>query len=837
MNGRIRFFQTIVFVVGVMCSPYIWADITLETQSEEYIFDAPVNQKNPDTNFSSRSYMEIGATWAANDSWRVFLAFNIRQFLIDQKYDPSKVILKSISLELTQYPASFINWFSEVHVSFPTSSWQESTITWNNQPQYDPDFFTYNPHTEVGQVDIIESTLMTKYFQKYLDGILNWENGIVLMHPTAPFEVDLNERIAYYTSENTPNIRPKFVIRFTLYQPTPSSNFISLNGIDLISNQLLADPPAGFQMGKIAFGSIPAGNGTDGTGMEINLAPGQGVWILSEKIIDAPSLMNISGYVRSSNKAPAIALVALNSPIDGQLAYTNLTGDEIPIGDYRSMNLFYRPPGGKLQLAIQAVNYPFSTLSSTVWVDSLDVNPLVPVVEGTPVDLEVDGSFEKGVDKLILNMNGTDGFITPFFETLSDIAIRLTVQPQNLAANIGTLVQGVYDQFPFRLLGQVSVMRDSIPGGGTLAFVMTNGYQNVGVFRYVDELPGPGSPQAEYLILGSDFTVNNPDIPIHVVLQNGGPGADSSVVVDDLMLLKSSVESTIKPIGIDIPDWTPDPTPTPTPTPVPQLETITIPLYNLPDGAKPLEMVLIPAGTFTMGCPADERGSYVWEWLSHQVTLTKDFYLGRYEVTQAQYQAIMNNNPSYFSGKPNNPVEQVTWYDCAIFCNRLSEREGLTPVYNESTWATNWNANGYRLPTEAEWEYACRAGTTWRFSHGDVLECDDKCGSCATHDQYMWWCGNSGNQTHEVGLKLPNPSGLYDMHGNVWEWCNDWWEAPSNRGPQVDPTGVNSGSYRVRRGGCWFNGAWNCRSASRDGYYPVYGFNNRGFRIVLSRTS
>ncbi|MFB3789670.1 MAG: formylglycine-generating enzyme family protein [bacterium] len=279
----------------------------------------------------------------------------------------------------------------------------------------------------------------------------------------------------------------------------------------------------------------------------------------------------------------------------------------------------------------------------------------------------------------------------------------------------------------------------------------------------------------------------------------------------------------------------PDPTPNPTPTPAAP-QTLTIGLPNLPADAKPLEMVLIPAGTFMMGSPADERGRTDSEWPLHQVVLTKDFYIGRYEVTQAQYQAIMNSNPSYFSGKPNNPVEQVTWYDCAAFCNRLSERKGLTTVYNEFTWTTNWNANGYRLPTEAEWEYACRAGTTTRFSHGDVLECDDGCGSCAIHDQYMWWCGNAGIQLHEMGLKLPNPWGLYDMHGNVWEWCNDWWEDPSNRGPQTDPIGVNSGLARVARGGSWGDGSSSCRSAGRYYWWPDNSHSLLGFRVVLFRT-
>ncbi|HQH72666.1 MAG TPA: SUMF1/EgtB/PvdO family nonheme iron enzyme, partial [bacterium] len=279
------------------------------------------------------------------------------------------------------------------------------------------------------------------------------------------------------------------------------------------------------------------------------------------------------------------------------------------------------------------------------------------------------------------------------------------------------------------------------------------------------------------------------------------------------------------------------PTPTPTPTPNPQGQTITVPLPNFPTGAQPLEMVLIKAGTFTMGCPTDERGRSGTEWPPHQVTLTKDFYLGRFEVTQAQYQAIMTNNPiSRYGIGSNYPVYYVSWFNCATYCNRLSEREGLVPIYNESTWAANWNANGYRLPTEAEWEYACRAGTTTRFSHGDVLECDDECGSCANHDQYMWWCGDINPfGTKEVGTKLPNAWGLYDMHGNVWEWCNDWWEDSSNRGPQVDPKGHDSGSARVVRGGCWDFDARLCRSPVRyAGSSPNVRDYAGGFRV--SRT-
>ncbi len=605
-----------------------------------------------------------------------------------------------------------------------------------------------------------------------------------------------------------------------------SHNFISLNNPSLEDNQLWADPPAGYQMGMIRFGEIPNGVGSDGTGMEINLTPGQGVWILSDMIIEATSLVNISCSIRASNKTPDVALIALNSPIDGQLGYTNLAGEELPIGDYRSMNLFYHPPAGKLQLAIQAVNDPFSTLSSTIWVDSLDVNPIQRGVEGTPVPLEVDGTFENGVEKLILNLNGTDGQINPFFESLSNIAIRLTIQRNNQAANIGTLVKDVYDQFPIRFLGQVSAKRDSIPGGGMMAFVMTNGYQNIGLFRYVDQIPGPENPKTEYLIIGGDFTVNNPGIPIHVVVQNGGPEADSSVVVDDLLILKSAIDSPIIPMGNADIEITPTPIlPTSTPTPIPPQQTITISIPNLSAVAKPLEMVLLPAGTFLMGSNDNEQGRWDVEGPQHQVTLTKPFYMGIYEVTQAQYEAVMGNNPSYFPGIPNRPVEQVSWENCAVFCNRLSDREGLTRIYNEKTWSINWNANGYRLPTEAEWEYACRAGTTTRFYWGDDPD-------YSQIELHAWY---EEKQTHEVGLKQPNAWGLHDMSGNVWEWCQDWY-GNYTFNALIDPIGASPGLSCVLRGGGWSGDARYCRAASRFGWDPADKLYYLGFRIVRSMT-
>jgi len=267
-------------------------------------------------------------------------------------------------------------------------------------------------------------------------------------------------------------------------------------------------------------------------------------------------------------------------------------------------------------------------------------------------------------------------------------------------------------------------------------------------------------------------------------------------------------------------------------------------LRNMPQGEQnpvlPIAgMEWIPAGTFTMGSPTSEpyRSS---DETQHQVTISKSFYMGKYEVTQEQYQAVTGFNPSYFTSNPaageiqsRRPVENVTWYDAVEFCNKLSERESLTPTYTitsrsptsgypitSATVTINWDANGYRLPTEAEWEYACRAGTTTAYYTGNTI-----------NDNTGWYYSNSNSRTHEVGLKPPNELGLHDMHGNVWEWCWDWYGTYAS-GAQTDPRGAASGNYRVRRGGGWDSGADYLRSASRYGNNPYSGGSSIGFRVL-----
>ncbi|HKI18297.1 MAG TPA: SUMF1/EgtB/PvdO family nonheme iron enzyme, partial [Isosphaeraceae bacterium] len=240
-------------------------------------------------------------------------------------------------------------------------------------------------------------------------------------------------------------------------------------------------------------------------------------------------------------------------------------------------------------------------------------------------------------------------------------------------------------------------------------------------------------------------------------------------------------------------------------------------------------MVLVrnEPGKFLMGSPDSDKDAEDDEKPRHRVRITRSFYLGKYEVTQAEYEAMMGDNPSRFKGKPKNPVENVSWLDAVRFCNQLSEREGLKPFYGisgETVQVPDWNGTGYRLPTEAEWEYACRAGTATRYSFGD----DE-----ASLGEFCWFVGNSGARTQEVGQKRANGIGLHDMHGNVWEWCWDWYSADYYKEPPVDdPRGPSQASGRVVRGGSWNGLPRNVRSAYRIRDAPGVRNIVLGFRVA-----
>ena len=221
-----------------------------------------------------------------------------------------------------------------------------------------------------------------------------------------------------------------------------------------------------------------------------------------------------------------------------------------------------------------------------------------------------------------------------------------------------------------------------------------------------------------------------------------------------------------------------------------------------------MEFVLISAGEFQMGGDSGlfDRVIFGDSRPVHTVRISQPFYLGKYPVTQFQWEAVMGNNPSEFKGG-GRPVETVSWETVQEFIWQLNEKEGVS---------------SYRLPTEAEWEYAARAGSTTAYSFGD---------NKSQLGEYAWYDANSGRETHPVGQLKPNEWGLYDMHGNVWEWVQDWYvKYPT--GPLTDPQGPSTGSNRVLRGGSWGNGAQDCRSANRGGDTPGYRAGILGIRLL-----
>ena len=261
------------------------------------------------------------------------------------------------------------------------------------------------------------------------------------------------------------------------------------------------------------------------------------------------------------------------------------------------------------------------------------------------------------------------------------------------------------------------------------------------------------------------------------------------------------------------------------------------------------EMVLIPSGTFQMGSnEGDDDNKPV-----HEVTITKSFYIGKYEITQAEYEKYCSygeNKPNSRDGiGENHPAYYVSWYDALVYCNKRSIAEGLTPCYSilnstvpdewgpvptssDSTWDAvecDWNANGYRLPTEAEWEYAARAGD-------DTVDSLIWSGTSDEYDDYVWHGDNSLNKTNEVGRKKANNFDLYDMCGNVQELCWNWYTSTYDTTVEggIDPIGANLGTNRVIRGGSWGNFIARCAVSTRSSITPYNCRNSLGFRVVRS---
>ena len=269
----------------------------------------------------------------------------------------------------------------------------------------------------------------------------------------------------------------------------------------------------------------------------------------------------------------------------------------------------------------------------------------------------------------------------------------------------------------------------------------------------------------------------------------------------------SSVPTVVEPVKLE--PASPESSPTKPELATPILDHMTTkqkelggPIINSVD----MVLVPIPAGEFMMGSPESESGRRGNE-TQHEVKITQPFYLSAHEVTQQQYLEVMGNNPEQYARVDDKPVTNVNWHEAVAFYDKLSEQEG----------------KDYRLPTEAEWEYACRAGTTTAYSFGN---------DASGLGEHAWHRGNSGQTTHPVGEKLPNAWGLYDMHGNVWEWCQDWYGDYGKEKVVTDPTGAASGVNRVLRGGAFFNRPEFVRAADRTSSQPDNRNRNFGFRLA-----
>jgi len=246
-------------------------------------------------------------------------------------------------------------------------------------------------------------------------------------------------------------------------------------------------------------------------------------------------------------------------------------------------------------------------------------------------------------------------------------------------------------------------------------------------------------------------------------------------------------------------------------------ESDALPLMTTKTG---IEMVLIPAGWFEMGSDSKDEIDE-----PRHRTYVGAFYMDVYEVTQAEYQKVMGKNPSRWK-HAKNPVEQIRWSDAVRYCNARSRSEGLEPAYDLKTWECDFETNGYRLPTEAEWERGARAGTGTTYYFGN---------NSARLRLHCWFKGNATRGPSPVGIKQPNPWGLYDVYGNVWEWCNDFYaEDYYQKSPEKNSTGPKAGTTRVLRGGCWDSAPDKCRSSYRENEDPGYtdvcfGADTHGF--------
>ncbi len=563
-------------------------------------------------------------------------------------------------------------------------------------------------------------------------------------------------------------------IRIDFAGATPEANHITIMG-------------AGFgsiPMPDISFGEIPTDNGfdgaTDGRGVIIQADPGEGVLLMGETIETRQAAI-LRCSVRTNASHASVYLASIDQGENQFISTITPNNGAFFLNRYKRISDFYLPPSTAFQPLIQVMNTG-QTEPLTVYIDNFDIYLLesgkyynADFLDGNETDPNVIAitpvvSTPTPVPTSTPTPEPTATFTpipTPTHTPIYTPTPTPTLENHGNILFYGT-VNSAADGKPIAN-ATITIMGESIENQTTTS--TTNGTYSLTVYGY-------------YLDL---FEI--------IIEAEGYYRYHNFSNFDPLDTHKQLNNVALQPI----------PVPTPTATPRPP-QSLTIELENLPSGAKKLELLWIPPGTYPMGSPDNEIGRETDE-VKHTVTLTRGFYMGKYEVTQAQWQAILNTTPSEFKG-PNRPVEKISWIEANQFIDALNAK-GL---------------GKFRLPTEAEWEHACRAGTTTRYYWGDDP-------NYSLIGNYAWYDLNSDLATHDVGGKLANPWGLYDMMGNVSEWCLDYY-APYDTINLVNPTGPVSGTDRVIRGGTWYSLKETCRSAKR-GSLPNYMRNKYlGFRLV-----
>ncbi|MBN2328278.1 MAG: formylglycine-generating enzyme family protein [Candidatus Omnitrophica bacterium] len=534
----------------------------------------------------------------------------------------------------------------------------------------------------------------------------------------------------------------------------------------------------------VAFGSIPTDNGfenaTDGKGIIILADGEEGAMILPQEVkSDKPAFLRCS--VRATAPHISVYLASIDQSQNQFVSTITPNTGSYFLDRYKRISNFVIPPSSGFQPIIQIVNTS-PTEPVTVYLDNFEIHLLEPGQYYSTEFIDGDESdpAEIAITPFIPSPTPTPtstptpeptATFTPTPSPTNTPTPTLTPTPTPLdygwiefsgsirAADTGLPMNNVVVKIEGDSIQQQIVLSDS------------GGDYNIDVYGYLYDF---------YQISAEASGYNT-----YQTLSNYDP-REPQIQVNDIRMTRI-------------------PGPTPTPMPRPD-RNLTIDLGVLPEGAKPLEMIWIPPGMFQMGSPENEIGRSNDE-TRHSVSITRGFYLGKYEITQAQWQAVMNASPSNSKGI-NKPVETISWIDANAFVDKLNKM----------------NQGTFRLPTEAEWEYACRAGTATRFYWGEDS-------SYTEIGNYAWYDLNAGLSLQEVGVKLPNAWGLYDMIGNVFEWCSDYYgEYPT--GLQIDPSGPSKGAARVRRGGSWLTLKESCRSAARGSLTAYMKSQYIGVRIL-----